>query len=156
MRGLRPSRRPIDKPVYQWIAATLREKIDSGAFPPGVELPSEQQLATTFRVSRDSLRAGLAVLRREGLIDSRRGFRPRVRSRPVRTPIRLGPGQTAIARMPTTTERVEYDVAEGVPVIVIANKVYPADQVSLTVDRVSPLTSSVTSPVRDQSDSSVT
>jgi DNA-binding GntR family transcriptional regulator len=133
MRDLRPSRRPIDKPVYQWIAATIREKIDNGVFPPGMELPSEQQLSITFRVSRDSLRSGLAVLRREGLIDCRRGFRPRVRPQPARTPIRLTPGDIAIARMPTTTERVDHDVAEGVPVIIIADQIYPADQVSLTV-----------------------
>jgi DNA-binding FadR family transcriptional regulator len=133
MRGLRPSRRPIDKPIYQWIAATIREKIDDGVFAPGTELPSEQELSTSFRVSRDSLRAGLAVLRREGLIDSRRGFRPRIRRQPARTPIALSPGEIAIARMPTMTERVEHEVAEGVPVIVIADQIYPADQVALTV-----------------------
>lgn len=131
MPDLRPRRRPIDKPIYQWVAATIRDQITAGAFAPGSELPSEQELSITFRVSRDSLRAGLALLRREGLIDSRRGFRPRVRPRPAREPVTLSVGDTAIARMPTLEERMEHDVPEGVPVIVIADRIYPADRVSL-------------------------
>lgn len=137
MPDLHPSQRPLDKTVYQWVASTLRDHIAEGIFPPGSELPSEQDLAVRFQVSRDSLRAGLAVLRTEGLLDSRRGARPRVRQPAARTPVTLVAGEVAIARMPSLAERVEHDIPEGVPVIVVADRVYLAHQVSLTAGPVS-------------------
>src|SRR5579875_2629695 len=49
------------------VADVLRHQIHAGAYPDG--LPTEQQLAAEFAVSRNTVRAALAVLKSEGLID---------------------------------------------------------------------------------------
>ena len=45
----------------------LRHQIHGGAYDNG--LPDERELAAEFFVSRNTVRAALAVLKREGLID---------------------------------------------------------------------------------------
>jgi GntR family transcriptional regulator len=59
---------------YQRIAADLRAKIVSGELAPGTQLPTETALADQYDVTRTTVRAGLAELAREGLIES---VRPR-------------------------------------------------------------------------------
>lgn len=115
-------------PVYRQIASVLRGRILQGSLAPGAELASEQDLASEFGVGRDSVRDALALLRGEGLIVTRRGFKSRVRDLPERQDILLTPGLSAYTRMPTPEERVEHDVGEGVPVLVVNGKVYPGDR----------------------------
>jgi DNA-binding GntR family transcriptional regulator len=50
-------------------AEAIREEIFSGRFPPGCAL-RELELAASLEVSRGSVREGLAVLEREGLVQS--------------------------------------------------------------------------------------
>jgi DNA-binding GntR family transcriptional regulator len=50
-----------------------KEYIYSGAVPPGELLPSEQQLATRYAVSRATARASLGALRHAGLIKVSQG-----------------------------------------------------------------------------------
>jgi GntR family transcriptional regulator len=57
----------------------LRERIASGAAPVGSRLPSEPELAASFRVSRVTIRRALAALRAEGLIERRPGAGTRVK-----------------------------------------------------------------------------
>jgi GntR family transcriptional regulator len=59
---------------FQRIAADLREKIVDGELAPGTQLPTETELAAQYGVARTTVRAGLAELAREGLIES---VRPR-------------------------------------------------------------------------------
>lgn len=66
------------------IAAELRNKITSGALGPGALLPSEPELARDHAVSRQTARAALQMLEREGLVT----VRPR-RGRVVRSQQRL-------------------------------------------------------------------
>ncbi|MGK5529667.1 GntR family transcriptional regulator [Streptomyces sp. URMC 129] len=56
--------------AYAQIARALRERIASGALPPGELLPSEATLSAEFRVARNTLRRALSVLETEGLIES--------------------------------------------------------------------------------------
>ncbi|MEV4219098.1 GntR family transcriptional regulator [Nonomuraea sp. NPDC049725] len=56
--------------VYPQIAARVRERIQSGEFPPGTALPSEAELCRTFGVARNTVRRGLAILEDEGLLVS--------------------------------------------------------------------------------------
>lgn len=114
--------------VYRQIAAVLRGRITQGEYPAGYTLSSEQDLANQFSVGRDSIRDALAALRAEGLIETRRGFRSRVREQPERVRIPLAAGSTVTARMPTPEERVEQDVFEGVPMLVVDGRAYPADR----------------------------
>jgi DNA-binding GntR family transcriptional regulator len=59
------------------VAQLLRERIYSGAFPPGTKLRQEQ-LAEQLRVSRTPLREALRVLERDGLVHSEPGRGVRV------------------------------------------------------------------------------
>ncbi|GLW99067.1 GntR family transcriptional regulator [Microtetraspora sp. NBRC 16547] len=60
---------------YRRLAADLREAIASGAYGSGGRLPSEEELAQKYGVSRGTVRQALAVLRANGLVTSRRGSR---------------------------------------------------------------------------------
>jgi GntR family transcriptional regulator len=68
----------------QQIAAELRQQIVTGTLGPGALLPSEPELARDHGVSRQTARAALQILEREGLIT----VRPR-RGRIVRSQQRL-------------------------------------------------------------------
>jgi GntR family transcriptional regulator len=72
------------EPRTQQIAAHLRELITSGTLGPGALLPSEPELAQEQDVSRQTARAALQILEREGLVT----VRPR-RGRIVRSTQRL-------------------------------------------------------------------
>lgn len=61
-----PIRRPRADRARQ-VADVLRHQIHAEAYSDG--LPGEQQLAAEFSVSRNTIRAALAVLKNEGLID---------------------------------------------------------------------------------------
>lgn len=54
-------------------------RIESGEFRPGDILPSEQNLAEMFKVSRTVVREALARLKYEGVIESKRGSGPIVK-----------------------------------------------------------------------------
>ena len=62
----------------------LRECVVEGQLPPGERLPAEQKLARQFSVSRGTVRAALAMLAEEGLIERRPncGYRVAARSAP--------------------------------------------------------------------------
>ena len=58
-------------PPYLRVAADLREKITNGDLLPGEQVPSLDQLAETYGVSRTTARRSVQVLRDEGLVTSR-------------------------------------------------------------------------------------
>lgn len=60
-------------PLYYQIENVLREKITSGAFAAGEQLPTESDLIEQFGVSRITVRQALASLAIENLIDRRQG-----------------------------------------------------------------------------------
>src|SRR4029453_1326098 len=57
-------------PLYQRIAAELRDTIASGQLPPGSQLPTEQELGERYQVSRNTVRLALGLLANEGIITS--------------------------------------------------------------------------------------
>jgi GntR family transcriptional regulator len=59
----------------------LRERIEDGTYPPGSGLPSENQLAAQFDVSRNSVLKALGILRQDGWIESQQGVGHFVRGR---------------------------------------------------------------------------
>lgn len=119
---------PHGAPAYRQIAAILRGRIADGTWPPGTELPSEPDLAVEFGVGRDTVVNALALLRAEGLVITRRGFRTRVRQQQDLEYVPLDADATVTARMPTPEERTSLDIGDGVPVLVIGDEVYPADR----------------------------
>ncbi len=60
-------------PRYRSIASAIRSDIQAGTYPPGSLLPSEAELATTFGVTRMTVRQALAGLATEGIIERRHG-----------------------------------------------------------------------------------
>ncbi|TCR80161.1 FadR/GntR family transcriptional regulator [Rhizobium sp. BK376] len=55
------------------VASSISREIAQGRLKPGDQLPTEQQLATTFGVSRNVVREAIARLRSEGRIWSQQG-----------------------------------------------------------------------------------
>ncbi|MFJ2007959.1 GntR family transcriptional regulator [Streptomyces chartreusis] len=73
------------QPKYRRIADDLRAKIDTGDFGPGDRLPGENPLAAEYGVASMTARQALNALKKEGLVESRRGAGFYVRSfRPIR------------------------------------------------------------------------
>lgn len=60
--------RPLDQALYVQLADTLRDRITSGALPPGSVLPSETELMTEYGISRPTGRAAFTALCNQGLI----------------------------------------------------------------------------------------
>ncbi len=56
------------------IADQIRQKIQTGEFAPGEQFPPEQQLAQSFRVSRNVVREAIARLKLAGYVATRRGI----------------------------------------------------------------------------------
>jgi GntR family transcriptional regulator, transcriptional repressor for pyruvate dehydrogenase complex len=67
-------------PVFVQVANQLIAAIADGRFPVGSRLPSEQQLAAQFGVSRPSIREALSCLQFEGYVAPRQGSRTIVTS----------------------------------------------------------------------------
>ncbi len=60
--------------LYVQVRETLREQIKNGILEPGQKLPSEDELAAQFGVSRMTVRQGISDLTDEGLLYRRRGI----------------------------------------------------------------------------------
>ena len=60
------------------VAQRLKERIADGTWSAGSTLPAERRLAEELGVSRGSLRAGIAQLQAEGLVEARQGSGTRV------------------------------------------------------------------------------
>lgn len=65
------------------IADTLRERLLEGEFSAGSRLPSEPELARSLGVSRSSLRAAIAMLETDGLVQRMHGSGTYVAERPT-------------------------------------------------------------------------
>ncbi len=61
-------------PPWQQIADVLRERIQSGKYPPGTRVPSIVALSGEFGVAPVTARKALTALQREGLVESRTGW----------------------------------------------------------------------------------
>lgn len=72
-----------DRPAYLRIADTLREGIRDGNLPPGTRLPTIAELCDAHGVSEIVVRQAIALLRGEGLVETRRGA-ARSSGRPAR------------------------------------------------------------------------
>ncbi|MFQ5852419.1 MAG: FadR/GntR family transcriptional regulator [Candidatus Binatia bacterium] len=59
--------------IYEEVVSQIHDLIREGRFKAGDQLPSERELAGTFKVSRTSVREALRALETEGLIVTRTG-----------------------------------------------------------------------------------
>jgi GntR family transcriptional regulator len=74
--------RSVAQPEYLRIAAELRRRISSGEFSAGDQIPTLPALSGHYRVSETTIRNALALLRNEGLIETRARAGTRVRKTP--------------------------------------------------------------------------
>jgi GntR family transcriptional regulator len=70
-------------PLHQQISSWIRGEIESGALEPDARLPSENDLARRFGVSRVTVRRSLQTLEADGLIYRRQGLGSFVSVEPV-------------------------------------------------------------------------
>jgi GntR family transcriptional regulator len=64
---------PVDEPAYLRIAADLRARILAGEYAPGDKIPTETQLMAMYGVSRTPAKMAISELKRDGLVEGRRG-----------------------------------------------------------------------------------
>jgi GntR family transcriptional regulator, transcriptional repressor for pyruvate dehydrogenase complex len=56
-------------PAYKAISELIEQRIVSGEIKPGVQLPTEQELAQQFGVNRSTVREAIRQLEQEGLVE---------------------------------------------------------------------------------------
>jgi DNA-binding FadR family transcriptional regulator len=71
------------------VAKLISRGIEAGDFNPGTRLPTEQQLADNFGVSRNVVREAVAQLRADGMVEARQGLGAFVLSPEQRSAIRI-------------------------------------------------------------------
>ena len=62
------------EPIYQQIKTTIQQRIDSGEWPAGQKLPSENELVAALDVSRMTINRALRELTQQGLIQRVHGL----------------------------------------------------------------------------------
>lgn len=60
--------------LYDVIVSQIKQEIENGGLKKGDKLPSEQDLANIFKVSRSTIREALTILRVEGIIETKKGI----------------------------------------------------------------------------------
>lgn len=68
--------------LYQDLARSLMEELSSGRYPVGARLPAERELATTYNVSRPTVREAMIALEVQGLVEVKVGSGAYVRRLP--------------------------------------------------------------------------
>lgn len=112
--------RPGDKRAqFARVAARIRQEVTDGVWQLGQKLPSENELAAHYQVSRGTVVRAFDVLRAEGVIDTVHGQGSRIAAIPEVAVVLLGPADTAVTRMPDDHERDALHMAPGVPLFVV-------------------------------------
>ncbi|GIH91901.1 GntR family transcriptional regulator [Planobispora siamensis] len=116
-------------PVYQQIAAAIRERIEDGTYRR--RLPTVTHLEQEYGVARNTVLQAMSHLRDLGIVYTVRNRGSFVRQVTVTT-VAPESGMRIIARMPTDVERAELELADDVPVLVVEHpggrvEVLPAD-----------------------------
>ena len=75
--------------VFSFLYEDIRKGITAGRYPPGMALPSEQEMAEKYRISRSSVRTGLNALLKENLIEKRPGIGSFIRDASLDVPEKL-------------------------------------------------------------------
>jgi GntR family transcriptional regulator len=74
-------------PLYVQLAGRLETLVAEGAYPVGSRLPGEEELARQYDLNRNTVRHALALLARNGLVQTERGVGTFVRRSRLLAPI---------------------------------------------------------------------
>lgn len=80
------------------VARFIRTEIESGALAPGERLPTENELATSYDVSRPVVREAISRLRYDGLVETRQGQGAFVAKSGARRAFRIEPALVTSVR----------------------------------------------------------
>jgi DNA-binding GntR family transcriptional regulator len=96
-------------PAYLQVAANVRWYVIQWQLPVGTPLPAENDLAELYGVSRDTVRRAYDILRRYGMLATRRGMGTFVKSRPDMRYVSVGRGSriTAVMRAARSPVAIE-------------------------------------------------
>jgi DNA-binding FadR family transcriptional regulator len=94
-----PAPAPKPRHLSDYVYENILEKLISGQLGQGVKLPTENELARLFRVSRPTVRKALSRLQADGLVVSRKGSGNYISRRPSTYLMNLNPGEGAISQM---------------------------------------------------------
>lgn len=86
----------VRRNVRDGVAEKIALLIASGILKIGDDLPSERHLASALQVSRESVRAGLAILGARGVLKVAHGARTRVVSNAIEPPLRAARPQRGV------------------------------------------------------------
>jgi GntR family transcriptional regulator len=132
-------------PIYRQIADELRDKIDSGEFRPGTQLPTEDVLMDEYRASRNTVRGAIRELVLAGLVYTQHGKGTYVTEpvKPIVTTLTTDPSAGAgggdglvytaeVARSgrSATVSRTRVEVQEADPVVASALRVPEESEVA--------------------------
>lgn len=101
-----------DRPAYKQLADIIRDQIAEGRLKAGENLPSEAELAATYRVGKQTVKAALNLLKSYGLILSRRGMPWWVRPTQINHGLRHAEGKDGFGTEASRFAK-EYGVAWG-------------------------------------------
>lgn len=68
-------------PKYEAIAADIRRSIEDGALKPGDKLPTVVEFCELYSVSKITVKRAIEQITEEGLVTSRRGSAPTLKTR---------------------------------------------------------------------------
>jgi GntR family transcriptional repressor for pyruvate dehydrogenase complex len=93
---------PDSRKLYQQVASAIMDSITSGQYKAGERLPSERDLAVSFKVSRPTVREAMIALEIRGLTEVRHGSGVYVTDL---VPAHAGPGDLDIGAFELTEAR---------------------------------------------------
>lgn len=116
-------------PMYRQVADDLASAIQAGRYQPGMPIPSLNEIAEIYGVSRPTAKSAIRRLAQMGVVTIKGGDYTRVRRRREVEVVRVPRGLRVGSRMPTDEERERLGIEDGVPVLVILEPVARADGV---------------------------
>lgn len=122
-----------DRAVYRQLADLLRERINADEWPHDALLPSASDLARRYKTGMDTVRRALSVLRSEGLVATTPRVGTTVARRTQNTVVFHAPVEIS-ARMPSDSERRSLHLSDGVPLLIVGDRTYPADRTIINVE----------------------
>ena len=76
-------------PVYKQVISQIEQKIISGEFAPGYQLPSMNELASDLDISKETVKKAYAIMRDRGVIEPRQGKGFYVRGVDAERPVKI-------------------------------------------------------------------